>query len=379
MDDISPFEYNRIVTGHNFIGMDAEAVKLSTLIKERKNALLYGPPKIGKRSIVHGALLSLKRESANITICTIDLFNIRHADTFMVRYANTLISPFATSRKDWKAALQHFIPDSGFSIEEGTNGKFRLRKNSDEPLSERQIEQILGLSEDLSQSFDTQIIVYFLQFQDITLIERPAKMMSIMERHIAKHQDASFIIVGDKRNAMDDIFIRQKYLHNSITRIEIPQIDKKTFSNYIVKCFATNGKLAQKLFAGEIYDAVEGDPWYTQHLAEICFLLTKDSLTEDIVQQGIKNLISIHDYELHNTVFGISTSQLSMLSAILDGVTKFARTETMVKYQMHSSANVNRIKKALVKKEIVSFVDKNTIEFNDTLLKYWLKNYFFKE
>ena len=40
---------------------------------------------------------------------------------------------------------------------------------------------------------------------------------------------------------------------------------------------------------------------------------------------------------------------------------------------------MNRLKEALTKKEIVTFVSKNTIEFNDTLLKLWFENYFFND
>ena len=32
-----------------------------------------------------------------------------------------------------------------------------------------------------------------------------------------------------------------------------------------------------------------------------------------------------------------------------------------------------------MKKEVVTFVSKNTIEFNDSLLKLWFRNYFFND
>ena len=52
-------------------------------------------------------------------------------------------------------------------------------------------------------------------------------------------------------------------------------------------------------------------------------------------------------------------------------------TEIMKKYHLNSSANVNRLREALTKKEIVTFINKNKIEFNDALLKLWLGKHFF--
>ena len=87
----------------------------------------------------------------------------------------------------------------------------------------------------------------------------------------------------------------------------------------------------------------------------------------------------MYDYELHNTIYGLSTHQLQLIRAILDGERRFSKTEVLEKYGLNSSANVNRLKEALMKKEVVTFVSKNTIEFNDSLLKLWFRNYFFND
>lgn len=365
MDGISPFEYNRIVTAEHFIGRDKEVSKLKTLIKSKKNALLYGPPKIGKRSIVFNALTELQKENVAIEICTIDIFNIRSLEGFLIKLATVVLDHFAETEQEKEYLSRTYIKD----IELDTSKGYLL--------PERQVKHLLEFPECVAEEYKVHLIIYMQQFQDILLFDKPLRAISLIEQAFTKTRNINFIIVGDKRNAMDSIFVEKQFFRNLVTNINIKNISKKVFCEYITERFAAWGKFAGTKEAGEIYDAMEGDPWYIQHLAEICFLLTRDKLTSDIVERGLQHLISIHDYELHNTVYGLSTHQIHLIKAILDGVRKFSKTDILEKYHLNSSANVNRLKEALTKKEIVTFTNKNLIEFNDTLLKMWLKKYFF--
>ena len=325
MKGISPFEYNRIVTGEQFIGREKEVLKLKSLIKSKKNALLYGPPKIGKRSVVFNALEELKAENVEFKLCKINLFNIRSLDALLL-------------------SLSKVLPPK----------KQKSSENSNE-----------------------HIIIYFEQFQDVLLFEKPLKVLAALEEQVATAKNTSYIIVGDKRNAMDYIFLEKNFFRNLVTFIPLQPINKKIFSQFIIDEFAKNGKSASAKEASYIYDTLEGDPWYIQHLLEICYLKTEKTLTSQIVQESLDNLMAIHDYELHNTVYGLSNHQLMLLKAILDGERRFSKSEIMKKYELNSSANVNRLREALTKKEIVTFVSKNKIEFNDSLFKFWLGKYFF--
>ncbi len=325
MRGVSPFEYNRIVTGEQFIGREKEVQKLKNLVKNKKNALLYGPPKIGKRSVVFNALEELRAENVNFKLCEIDLFNIRSLDALLL-------------------AVSKILPA-------------KKQKSS-------------GIS-------DEHIIIYFEQFQDVLLFDKPLKVLATLEEMVASAKNTSYIIVGDKRNAMDFIFTEKNFFRNLVTFIPLHPINKKVFSQFIIEEFAKNGKSATIKESSYIYEVLEGDPWYIQHLSEICFLKTEHTLTLQIVKESLTNLIAIHDYELHNTVYGLSNHQLMLIKAILDGERRFSKSEVLKKYKLNSSANVNRMREALTKKEIVTFVNKNKIEFNDSLLKFWLENYFF--
>ena len=69
----------------------------------------------------------------------------------------------------------------------------------------------------------------------------------------------------------------------------------------------------------------------------------------------------------------LSELQLNLLRALANGVTTgFSRKDVIKKYRLESSANVQSVKKALLKKDLIN-VDGQEIYFNDSLFKQWLK------
>ena len=131
--------------------------------------------------------------------------------------------------------------------------------------------------------------------------------------------------------------------------------------------------------AASIYNLVEGDPWYTQHLASICFNLTKGFVNEGIIKQAAEQLINLHDFEFHSIVYSLSKYQVRMIKAALEGVVKFTSGDVLDKYRLNSSANVSRLKEALTKKEIITFNEKKPATFLDPLFKLWFTTYFFAD
>ena len=69
----------------------------------------------------------------------------------------------------------------------------------------------------------------------------------------------------------------------------------------------------------------------------------------------------------------LSEFQLIFLRALAIGVTTgFSRKDIIKKYRLESSANVQSVKKALLKEDLID-VDGHEVSFNDSLFKQWLK------
>lgn len=74
----------------------------------------------------------------------------------------------------------------------------------------------------------------------------------------------------------------------------------------------------------------------------------------------------------------LTAFQERFLKAVLDGNVKFSTAEVIAKYRLNSSANVKRLRDALMKKEVVRFNEKDEPEIMDPLFEYWLRKEYFK-
>ena len=93
--------------------------------------------------------------------------------------------------------------------------------------------------------------------------------------------------------------------------------------------------------------------------------------------QALKSLLSIHEPRFTSIVDDLTDHQLSLLRAVLDGVTRLSASDVIDKYGLNSSANVRRVKDALKKKEVLTFNEKDEPVVLDPLFEYWLAKHYF--
>ena len=375
----APFEYFDYVTGSHFIGRDKEVKEFCRFIEQKKNILIYGQARTGKKSIIYNSFRELDRKGYKYSLIKMNLFNIRCIEAFMIRYTNHIVGKFAASGMEWSDYLSRYMPSAPYIVKEGEQpGRSpRFIYNSKELLSDAQIREFLNLPERIATDLNCHIVLYFEQFQDIILFEDPDRIFSLFEKEWSRHTHVSYVVTGERKNAMDEIFEVKKYFYNLVDKIDVVPIEKRIFVDYIIKGFLKGGKVIRPEQAGYIYDTLEGDPWYAQHLASICYEMTIGYLEDKTIDEALQNLINLHDFSFHTIAFGLSKHQLRFIKAVLNGVRKFSSADILDKYKLNSSANVNRLKEALQKKEIITYNGKKEIVVMDPLLKHWFIKYFF--
>ena len=372
----SPFDYTNYVTGPTFIGRGKEVALFCDTIKKRENVLLYGQARIGKRSLVYNSLNKLKQDGYSYRLIKMNLFNIRCIEAFMLKYTNIIFSHFANSPLEWSNMLKKYIPQAPYVFDQSEEFT-KFIYTTKELLANSQIEEILNLPQRLANDYNTHIVIYIEQFQDILLFDDSHRIFKLFEKVWETHNNVSYIITGERKNAMDQIFEQDEYFYRLANKIELKPIDSEVFANFIVQGFLKGGKVIKQSQAEKLYNLVQGDPWYAQHLAAICYKMTSGYMTDDVLDDGVKALISLHEFMFHSVAYGLSKHQLRFIKAVLEGVTRFSSADILDKYNLNSSANVNRLKEALTKKEIITFNEHKEAIFIDPLLKLWFTNYSF--
>ena len=98
---------------------------------------------------------------------------------------------------------------------------------------------------------------------------------------------------------------------------------------------------------------------------------------EPVLLEALDTIISIHEPRFIATMNDLTTFQVCLLRAVVDGVNKFSSAEVIRHYNLNSSANVLRLKEALCKKEVLTFDENDEPRILDPLFEYWVtKKYF---
>jgi hypothetical protein len=348
---------------------------LTSMIKEHRNILIYEPAKSGKQSIVQQAFLKLRQDVLKCKVCEINLFNVRTEEAFFQKYFISLVNCFSSSAQEAVKIHEEFSQISGAELLLDENGRY-----TDNPKMRGHFaKELVAFGEKLAEKNNLLLIIYIEEFQEILHFPEPDDTLKLLEKIWGKESiqsSSTFIISGSFVNAMKEIFEERKYFYRMADRIKLDRIDERSFTEYIIRSFLKAGRVVSKELATHIYKLTDGHPWYTQQLADIAFGLTRGYLTEVIINQAFDLLMELHSYRFRLITSRLSLFQLNLLKAILDNTEKLSSTEILNKYNLQSSANVNRLKDAVRKKEIVEF-NKGKGEFLDPLFCTWMREIYF--
>ncbi len=349
---ISFFETQHPAQGEKFISRDSAARQLAGNIKARRFTTLYSAPGYGKKSLVNKALQLLKEESYPIVPITIDLFNITTEEAFAARYTG---------------ALKKHIDDY--------NKSAMLPLNID--FSSMSTALAVNLPHIAAGVTGTNFVIYFKEFQNILNIGGGEKLLKMMEKELAKHDDVAYIVTGEQVNRMKEIFEVQKYFVHTNEHLPLEPLDLASCLGYMRNGFLRTGKALEEETGEAIYNTAKGNPQIINRLCAICDPLALGYINKKILRSAVDTYFQEQEPLWRYTVSNLTGNQINFLRAVCDGAQKFSSGDTLKKYHLNSSANVFRLKEALSKKEIVTFSSDERAEIIDPMFELWLKKRYF--
>lgn len=379
----TPFIYDTYVTGKNFVGRRTECNTLSNLLDRKENVVLYEPPKSGKSSLIQQTLFNMRISGKQFTVCQINLFNVRQAEKFLTKYGAAVIRACCSTPSEYRSMAERFLGNSHFVFDKDRFATFDEVISLDGNLDRNDIYEMISLPARISREADMRMFTIIEEFQNISYDDREDEILSALKKVMEENretegQGCSFILTGSRVNAMKLIFEHRRYFYRLIEHIPLQAIDQRDIIEHIMKGFQYSGKVidhdmilgACKLFRCNI--------WYMNHLVSICDAMTKGYITEGILMEALRIMLSIHEPRFTRIMDSLTGHQISFLKAVMEGVTKFSATDVIEKYSLNSSANVRRVKDALCKKEIVTFSERDEPVILDPLFEYWLGRHYFE-
>ena len=194
-------------------------------------------------------------------------------------------------------------------------------------------------------------------------------------RSVWQHQqNVTYCMFGSKKHLMENIFNdKANPFYKFGDMMFLKKIPTEEWVPFICAKFQETGKKISPELASKICEATENLSSYVQHLAWVVWYKTDKVVTNKDVTAAIDDLLEQNKVFFQREVEELSEVQLNFLRALANGVTTgFSRKDVIKKYRLESSANVQSVKKALLKKDLIN-VDGQEISFNDSLFKQWLK------
>ena len=379
----TPFVYDRFVTGKNFIGRKTECTIMSNLLESGEHIVLYGRPKSGKMSIVQQTLFNRRMSVRQFMVAHASLSNVRNLEQFLLKFGTAVIKAVSSTAVEYEALITKYLDGTHFVFDRSRFASCDEVVSLNWTPDMNDVYKMIRLPQRIAEERCRPYYVILEDFQNIMLAEEYDDVFKLMEelfreRNRMQPASASFIIAGSQVNAMKFIFEEKKYFYRLVEKITMSAVDDREIIEYIVKGFMVSGKVIERDLVLGACKLFRGDMWYLNHFTSICDTMSRGYINEGVLMEALKTIISIHEPRFYAIVNDLTDHQLSLLLAILDGVTRFSASEVIEKYRLNSSANVRRVKDALKKKEVITFNEKDEPVILDPLFEYWVSNHFFE-
>ena len=379
----SPFTYDHYVTGKNFIGRKVECNSLANLLEKGENVVIYSPSRTGKASLIQQTLFNMRVSGKPFMVAQVDLFNVRNTEDFLLTFAKGVIRPHFSTPDEYASVVEKYL--------QGTHFVFDMMKFStrDEVVSldsapdKDDISAMLRLPQSLASDRNLPFHIVISDFQNIMMTDDYDWIVASLKDVFSENASSQgarvdFILSGSKVNAMKYIFEQRKDFFRQVTPLPIYSFDEKEIVDYVIKGFTVSGKVIERDLVSGACRLFKFNMWYINQFFSICDSMSKGFINSTILMDALNAVIAIHQPRFQAITDDLTDFQMSLLRAVLDGVVKFSSTEVIEKYGLNSSANVRRVKDALMKKEVISFNEKEEPYFLDPLYQYWITNIFWE-
>ena len=376
------FQYNKPVTGKQFLGRTAEVRTFANLLTQGENVVIYEPPKTGRKSLIQQGFYNMKTSGQRFVAVQLSLLNVRTLSDLTLQLASSVLRTVGTGPAEYAQAARELL--------EGTHLVFdSARYNSCGEVLSPSWELDL---DDLRAAFllpwrigrQTGVPRYVVldEFQNVMITEDGDAAWKLMENALKElapelARCAAYVFTGSQVNAMHDIFGIRRYFYRRAERVRLTPLETKEIIEHVIKGFLSTGKVIDRDLLLGVCRLFRDNIWYINHFSAICDSLTRGYIMEQTLNEALASLIAVHEPRFVAMMNDLTTFQVNLLRAALDGHVRFSSAEVIKQYGLNSSANVRRLKDALCKKEILTFDEDDNPVLQDPLFEYWVRTYYF--
>lgn len=375
----SPFVFGVRVEGDAFTDRKEETERLKMNFLYGVNTILISPRRMGKTSLVDKACALVKSDS--VKIAKMDAFGCRSEADFVDSFATAVIQATSSKWEEWienaKTFLSRFVPKVTFGQDPVNDFSISFEYNT----GNNAVEDILRLPERIASQKSCRLVVCVDEFQQIGEFPDSLTFQKKLRSVWQLQSHVSYCLYGSKKHMMENMFQRQDYpFYRFGDLFYLGKISESDWIEYIRGRFEITGKEISEELARRICEVTERYSSYVQQLAWFVWLRCGNAATAEDVEFGIDRLLDACEPLFIQQTESLSAYQMNFLHLLADGIhSGFTRTSVLGSYRLGTAANITRIKKSLMEKELITISGPMAYEISDPILSLWLKRRVWKK
>jgi len=367
----TPFTFGRTVRDRSFTNREKETQKLISNFENRVNTILISPRRWGKSSLVEKA--ASKVEGKKIRIIMLDLFPIRNEEEFYLLFSKAVIKATSNKVEEWLATGKKFMKQISpkFSVSSESGQDFDI--SFDWATVKANYKELLQLPEKIAKEKNIQLVICMDEFQNIGSFDEPELFQKRLRSEWQHQQNTTYCLYGSKQHMMMELFEKQSnpfYKFGEIMYLQ--KIEEKNWVKYITESFDRTNKFISPELALDLARTVKCHPYYVQQLSHLTWINTVKKANAEMLKESTEELLDQNAILYHKDTEDLSSTQLNFLKALASGESALSSKDIIDRYNLGTSANVNKIKETLLKREIID-IQMGKAEFVDPAFELWFK------
>lgn len=367
----TPFSFGRTVRHAHFTDREADARRLRSNFTNQVNTILISPRRWGKSSLVEKVASQVKDTKTVVVI--LDLFPIRNEEEFYNQYATAVIRATSGKLEGWLEAAKKYLRQISPKFTIGADPLQEFEIALEWNTVQKNYRDLLNLPERIAREKKINIVICLDEFQNITSFADPLLFQKRLRSEWQQHKQVTYCLYGSKQHMMMSLFEKQSMpFYKFGEMIYLPKIDEKYWIKYIVSGFARTKKQISDDLAAAIAQTVKCHPYYVQQLAHLTWVNTEKKAGEPELRKATDDLVNQNALLYFRDAEDLSHTQLNFLKAVASGAGSLSSKETIGRFHLGTSANVNKIKEALLKREMID-MHAGKVEFIDPAFELWFR------
>ena len=371
MNEINPFVFGKAAEGEYFTDRQEDARRLNANLTHGINTILISPRRWGKTSLVKKVISEIS--NPRIKPIYIDIFQCKSENEFYHAFASTIIKQTSSKLEEWAEMAKTFLARVSPKFSFGPDPMSDFSMSFDwNPKDDSDLD-ILQLPEKIAQKKNIRLVICLDEFQQIGDFHESIKFQKKLRSAWQHQQHVTYCMFGSKKHLMEQFFNDKSMPFFKFgDMMFLKKIPTSEWVPFICDKFKETGKVITMEQATKICDITDNLSSYVQHLAWIIWYKSGKVVTNEDIDSAVNDLLEQNRIFFQREVEQLSELQMNFLRAVASGITTgHSNKEVIKKYRLESSANVNAIKKALLKKDIIDS-EGQAVTINDSLFKLWI-------